>query len=185
MMVELWKVVDGFDGIYSVSNFGRVKSKERTQLYEDGRIFHYPEKVLKQSTPKTGKRAGYMSAHFYCNGKRETMCVHRLVATYFVDKPEGKDVVNHKDGNKSNNHYSNLEWVTYAENNAHAIETGLKQQTPSSYRSKLTKLDKEARQDIIANCKFRVPGFMAKDFAKKYGVASPTIVKALRQGLDE
>ena len=184
-MEEVWKVVDGFGGIYSVSSFGRVRSKERTQLYEDGRLFHYPEKVLKQSTPKSGKRAGYMTAHFYYNGTRETMCVHRLVATYFVNKPEGKDVVNHKDGNKSNNHYTNLEWVTYAENNAHALETGLKEQTPSSYKSKLTKLDYEARKDIIANCKLGVPGFMAKDFAKKYGVASPTIVKALRQGLDD
>ena len=184
-MEEIWKTVDGFGGIYSVSNFGNVKSKERTQLYEDGRLFHYPEKVLKQSTPKSGKRAGYMTAHFYHNCVRETMCVHRLVATYFVDKPDGKNVVNHKDGNKSNNHFSNLEWVTYAENNAHALETGLKEQTPSSYRSKLTKLNYEARQDIVANCKLGVAGATAKEFAKKYGVAAPTIVKALRQGLNE
>lgn len=81
-MEEVWKVVEGFGGIYSVSSFGRVRSKERTQLYEDGRLFHYPEKVLKQSTPKSGKRVGYMTAHFYYNGTRETMCVHRLVATY-------------------------------------------------------------------------------------------------------
>ena len=75
--------------------------------------------------------------------------------------------------------------MTYAENNAHALETGLKEQTPSSYRSKLTKLNYEARQDIVANCKLGVAGATAKEFAKKYGVAAPTIVKALRQGLNE
>ena len=46
-MEEIWETVDGFGGIYSVSNFGNVKSKERTQLYEDGRLFHYPREGFK------------------------------------------------------------------------------------------------------------------------------------------
>lgn len=183
-MEEVWKVVEGYDGVYYVSNLGRVKSIERVQQYSDGRVYTYPEKILKQSTPKAGKRAGYMAVHFYCQGTRETISVHRLVATYFVEKPEGKNVVNHIDGNKSNNIYSNLEWVTYAENNAHALETGLKDQTPSSFRSKLTKLNRVARGDIVTNCKLGVSGFTAVEYAKKYGVSPPTIIKALRQGLD-
>ena len=183
-MEEIWKQVEGFGGIYFVSNLGRVKSTQRTQEYSDGRVYTYPEKVLKQSTPKTGKGAGYMTVHFYCNTIRETVSVHRLVATYFVDNPDSKGVVNHIDGNKSNNVFSNLEWVTYAENNAHALDTGLKDQTPASYRSKLTKLNRSAREDIVNNCKLGVDGFTAVEFAKRYGVAPPTIIKALRQGLD-
>lgn len=184
-MEEIWKVVEGFDGIYSVSNFGRVSSKARVQIYSDGRVYNHPERILKQSTPKTGKRVGYMSTHFYCNGLRTTMSVHRLVAEAFIPNPENKACVNHIDGNKSNNHVSNLEWMTYAENNAHALDTGLKEQTPSNYRSKLSKLDREARKDIIDNYQSRVPGFTFEDFARKYGVSSQTCLKAYQKGLDD
>ena len=182
-MEEIWKQVEGFGGIYFVSNLGRVKSTQRTQEYSDGRVYTYPEKVLKQSTPKTGKGAGYMAAHFYYNTIRETVSVHRLVATYFVDNPDSKGVVNHIDGNKSNNVFSNLEWVTYAENNAHALETGLKEQTPSGYKSKLSKLSKEAREDIIANYRKMVPGYTFSDFARKYGVSSQTCISAYYKGI--
>ena len=52
--------------------------------------------------------------------------VHRLVAEHYIDKVEGKDWINHKDGNKTNNHFSNLEWCTPSENIKHAFDSGLK-----------------------------------------------------------
>lgn len=180
---EVWEVVDGYDGVYSISNLGRVSSKARIQVYADGRIYNHPYRILKPSTAKTGKSAGYMITHFYCGGKRTTLSVHRLVAEAFIPNPENKICVNHIDGNKSNNNVSNLEWSTYAENNAHALETGLKEQTPASYKSKLSKLSREARLDILENYKRRVEGFTFADFAKKYNVSDETCRVAYEKGL--
>jgi len=58
--------------------------------------------------------------------KRKRIMVHRLVAEHYIDKVEGKDWINHKDGNKTNNHFSNLEWCTPSENIKHAFDSGLK-----------------------------------------------------------
>lgn len=57
---------------------------------------------------------------------RERVAVHRLVALHYVENPFAKDMVNHIDGNKLNNHYTNLEWVTCSENTIHAFKTGLR-----------------------------------------------------------
>lgn len=178
---EIWKVVDGYDGVYSVSNLGRVSSKARIQVYADGRVYNHPHRVLKQSL--TSK--GYPIVHFYCEGQRKTLSIHRLVAESFIPNIQDKPCVNHIDGVKVNNSVDNLEWMTYAENNAHALDTGLKDQTPSTYKSKLSKLSREARQDIIDNYKSRVPGHTFADFARKYGVSDETCLKAYRKGLDE
>lgn len=182
-MEEIWKVVEGYDGVYPVSNLGNVKTKTRTAVRRDGVVVTYVGKVLKQSDCP-GRRFGYKMVHLYGSHGRDTWQVHRLVAIAFIQNPENKPCVNHVDGNKSNNCVSNLEWNTYAENNAHALSTGLKEQTPSSYKSKLTKLDYEARRDIIENYVPRKHGFTFVAFAKKYGVDEQTARKAYYQGLD-
>lgn len=69
--------------------------------------------------------AGYLQVALWKNNKGSTRHVHRLVALHFLPKVDGKEFVNHIDGNKLNNHFSNLEWVTKSENSIHAIETGL------------------------------------------------------------
>lgn len=182
---EIWKVVDGYDGVYSVSSFGRVRSKARKQVYVDGRVYNHPCRILKPSTAKTGKSAGYMVVHFYCDGKRTTLSVHRVVAQCFISNPDNKICVNHIDGNKSNNNIINLEWSTYSENNTHALDIGLKEQTHSSYKSKLSKLSREARLDILENYKRGVKGFTFVDFGKKYNVADETCRVAYKNGLPE
>lgn len=74
------------------------------------------------------KRNGYYFANLYTNeGHRKSFLIHRLVAYTFCYKPIDKNIVNHKDGNKINNHYLNLEWVTMKENVQHALSTGLHQ----------------------------------------------------------
>ena len=105
-MEEVWKDVDE-SPLYSISNTGFIKNK-RT-----GRIL----------SPFMDKD-GYFRVHL--NTDRCVRPIHRLVAKAFIPNPENKPHVNHKDGNKQNNHVDNLEWCTALENNTHALKTGLR-----------------------------------------------------------
>ena len=113
---EVWKDVpfQGFEGRYAVSNLGRVMSyrtKRRT----------YPI-ILKNKITKDGY---YETALVGDNQKYKYIRTHRLVALAFVPNPFNKPEVNHIDGNKLNNRYDNLEWVTSSENQIHAYRIGL------------------------------------------------------------
>lgn len=77
--------------------------------------------VIKQTRLKNG----YMKVHTTIDGKVRNFLVHRLVAMQYIPNPDNKPFVNHKDGNKENNHVDNLEWSTVKENMEHASETGL------------------------------------------------------------
>ena len=111
---EIWKGIKGYEGLYQVSNMGRVKSLERTFLDKIGRKRTVRERILKQCVD----RDGYLKVNLYnCNGKEKTLRVHRLVCEAFHKNPKNKPCVNHIDENKSNNEASNLEWCTYEENN--------------------------------------------------------------------
>lgn len=91
-------------------------------IYEDGRIYsHFREKFLKPETTVHG----YKQVTLFLDRKILRIRVHQLVALLFVQNPNNLPVVNHKDGNKNNNHYTNLEWSTYKWNNEHARITGL------------------------------------------------------------
>lgn len=90
-------------------------------IYEDGRVFSLKSnKFLKGDIV-----AGYIQYTLYINGKGVRYKAHRLVAMMFLEMIEGKNVVNHIDGNKLNNHYTNLEWCDQYHNNKHARDTGL------------------------------------------------------------
>lgn len=113
-MEESWKDIERYDGEYQISNMGRVKS------------FKYNK--TKGMILKTCEiNSGYLLVDLMKNGVRERKLVHRLVAEAFVhnDDEENKTVVNHIDGNKHNNTYTNLEWVTYSGNSIHAFYIGL------------------------------------------------------------
>ena len=112
---EEWKEIKGFEGMYEVSNFGRVKSKERIDEYiSNGEIIYRRrrEVILYPKLTKTG----YLQVTLFKNGKPKYARMHRLVAEAFLPNPENLPVVNHKDGNKLNNDVSNLEWTSYSEN---------------------------------------------------------------------
>ena len=102
-MIEKWKDVVGYEGLYKISNFGRVKGKHRIKSQLDN-----------------GK--GYLIVHLYKNGKPRWHLVHRLVAKAFIENTENKPTVNHIDGNRKNNKSTNLEWATYSENNLHSYQ---------------------------------------------------------------
>lgn len=111
---EIWKDVEGYEGYYKVSNLGRVKSLPRNGTINT-------ERIMKPKLSKTG----YLTVHLRKSGYSKHKKIHRLIAIAFIEKVEGKEIINHKDGDKLNNSISNLEWCTYKENSQHAHDTGL------------------------------------------------------------
>lgn len=107
-MKEIWKDVPGFEGIYQISNRGRLKSFKQ---FKSGKIL--------SNTNKHGWYFTYVLRH---KGKIQTQRIHRLVAGAFIPNPQKKPQINHKDLNKQNNHVDNLEWVTCSENAKHAVK---------------------------------------------------------------
>ena len=120
--------------------------------------------ILKQSTDKVG----YKYVTLYHDGKTKKHRVHRLVALNWLPPRKGMFnlEVNHKDGNKSNNDYTNLEWVTKSENHIHAFRNGLKK---LPHTSKLN--EKKVRQIR----KYLEHGWSQKRIAEKYNVAQGTV----------
>ena len=111
---EIWKPIPGYEGLYEVSNQGRVKRLEYTRVDKIGREYHNKERILKSSLDSAG---GYLKVYLFDNESRmKSIKVHRLVAKAFIPNPENKTQVNHKDEVKTNNCVENLEWVTLKEN---------------------------------------------------------------------
>ena len=105
---EIWKDVIGYEGIYQISNFGKLKSFKKDK---NGRILS-----------NVNKNGWYLTVVLSKSGNKEikTMRIHRMVAEYFIPNPDNKPEVNHKDMNKQNNHVDNLEWCTRKENGQHS-----------------------------------------------------------------
>lgn len=126
---EIWKDIKGYEGLYQVSNLGRVKSLER-QVWNRFQMINKPEKILK---PRKNSK-GYISYILYKNGVGKSYRAHRLTLTTFVKNVQNKPMVNHKDGQKDNNHLSNLEYNTNSENIIHALEHGLYKDRKRRYK---------------------------------------------------
>ncbi|MBU3205161.1 NUMOD4 motif-containing HNH endonuclease [Clostridium algidicarnis] len=119
--MEKWRDVNGYEGFYQISNYGKAKSLDRVVFCKTGKTRKIKGKVLILINDKDGYKEINMSK----NGKVRHGKVHRLVAEAFLEKIEGKNEVNHKDGNKANNEVGNLEWCNASENTAHAVKNGL------------------------------------------------------------
>ncbi len=118
--MELWRDVSGYEGYYEVSNYGRVRSKERRIERKDGVIqTHYAKEKIQTRT-----RDGYMTVKLSKDGVDRRFPVHVLVAKEFVDGYNDGLEVNHKNYNRSDNHSNNLEWVTHEENIQYTITGG-------------------------------------------------------------
>lgn len=115
MEQEQWKPIQEFNNEYEVSNLGRVRSMKRY----GGQVWRI--------MPQTKQHHGYHAVMFWMNNKAYCRKVHRLVAQYFLPNPDNLKEVNHIDGNKDNNHVSNLEWCTRSHNVKHSFYTGIKQ----------------------------------------------------------
>lgn len=115
MINENWKDILGYEGVYQVSDCGRVK-----------RIGEYSNQVTRWKSDKILKPCkkdnGYLVVTLSLSNKLKRKYIHRLVAEAFIPNVENKDTVNHIDLDRTNNNVNNLEWATYKENNVHAIK---------------------------------------------------------------
>lgn len=103
MEKEEWRDIEGYEGLYQVSNLGRIKSLERIDNYN---------RLVKEQILKPIANRGYLRVCLYKDGKQKKISVHRIVAENFLENPHNYPQVNHKDENKSNNCVENLEWCT-------------------------------------------------------------------------
>lgn len=118
-MKEIWKDVPNYEGIYQVSNLGRIKS-----LYFTSNIYKkkfYKEKILK---PKKGKDNS-LRIELWKDKKHKTVVLHRLIATTFMENLIDTNMtVNHKNGNRLDNRVENLEWLSRADNIRYGFQNG-------------------------------------------------------------
>lgn len=132
--IEIWKDIIGFENEYEVSNLGNVRRKIQN---------------LKSSISPHG----YKTLSLSKNGKTITKLVHRLVAEAFIENHENKEIINHKDCNKTNNVLENLEWVTHEENMQHAVSNNRQrnQKGESNSMSKLLEQDVLFIRELLNN----------------------------------
>ena len=158
---EVWKDVVGYEGLYQISNTGRVKTiKPR-----------YKDKVILKSLNDTH---GYKNIWLYKNKIRKRIKIHRLVAQAFIPNISNKPFVNHIDGKKSNNSVKNLEWVTSSENNLHAYRIGL----AGGHKHNKSKLSKENVLYIREHYKPYNSIYGAAALSKIFKVQRQTVSKA-------
>jgi hypothetical protein len=134
MIMEIWKDIKGYEGLYQVSNFGNVKRI----LFINNICSKQKEKLLKININKFGR----CLVHLYKNNIRKAKQVHRLVATAFIDNPKNLPQINHLDGNPQNNNITNLEWCTAKENMKHSYHSGL---------NKIREYNNQNKKSIIRN----------------------------------
>lgn len=117
MSDEIWLPVSELNNRYEISDYGRLRSVDTFDVW--GRI--HRGRVLKQLLD----RRGYPRMRVSVKNKAKSVRIHRLVAKAFISNPSDLPQVNHKNGDKLNNHVSNLEWVDNTTNARHAVKTGL------------------------------------------------------------
>lgn len=157
-----WKDIPGYEGLYQVSADGQIKSSK----YIKGRRFE----IKKQDLSGTRK---YYAIELSKNGKTKKYLIHRLVALAFIGPRPDKHDINHIDGNKLNNHYSNLEYITRTANRNHAIKLGL---VPTGTKNPSAKLNQAQLKEIFA---LRNQGATLKSLGLKFNVTLVAITNAL------
>jgi len=113
--VEIWQPIIGYEGSYEISNTVKIKSMK----------YISSGKIIEGDTTRKNERRVVLCK----NGNQKRFLIHRLVGVAFILNPDNKPEINHIDGDRSNNHVTNLEWATRSENELHAYRTGLKTPT--------------------------------------------------------
>ncbi len=154
-MSETFKDIKGYEGLYQVSNLGRVKSLRR---------WNAGERILKSIKNKNG----YYRVHLLKNGNSKNFYIHRLVVGAFLENKENKPCTNHKNGIKADNRAENLEHCTIGENNKHAFRTGIRKNPVGENASNAKLNEKQVR--VIKHLKNIKPKMSQCAIAKIFGV---------------
>jgi hypothetical protein len=163
---EIWKPIPNIEQWYEVSNLGRIRRFKSAMGTHQGRILK-----VQQSAD------GYLTISGSADRHHINMTVHRVVASAFLGpRPQGYEI-NHKDGNKTNNRPSNLEYVTHLENLRHAIEVlKVQQHHPQGVENKNSKLTPDK---ISLIRRLRKQGYTQQQIATVIGVAQTTVGRVL------
>lgn len=165
-MVDVWKDVEGYEGLYQVSDMVKVRSLDRVVNDNGGKRF-VKGRILKPVLVNNG----YLVVAL-CNGRGQAnKTVHRLVGKAFIPNPNNYKDINHKNGIKTDNRIENLEWCTRSQNMKHAYKTGLKH-VPKGEKNHMAKLTEKQVIQIKARL---LQGQRNVDLAKAYGVHRRTI----------
>ena len=165
MAEEIWKDIKGYEGLYQVSNLGRVKSFNA----KNGRLSNQSRLL----TPKLD-RYGYLKLTLCKDKEYKYVTVHRLVALAFINNVENKPEVNHKDGNKLNNCVDNLEWMTGLENIHHAFDNELTPKTPLNNPKSI----KISQYDLTGNFIKTFPS--TKEVERQLGFSACSVARAAK-----
>lgn len=151
MIEEIWKDIEGYNGTYQISNLGNVRRYSKVSA-----------RIIR----------GYDYADLHYKNKRKNCSIHRLVAKAFVSNLENKPEVNHIDGNKLNNSFTNLEWVTSSENNKHAYKHKLKIPKRGELSGRHLVTEKQVKEIRSLFSK----GTSRRDLAIKFNLGYSTVV---------
>jgi len=163
----MWKDIPGYEGYYKISKNGVVK---RTK-YVRGKAIGIRKPSL--SSIKGGWQ--YPRIELSKEGKTKHFTIHELVAMTFIGQRPHKHEINHIDGNKCNNYYKNIEYVTSSQNRRHAVRIGLLRSGSSNPLSKLNK------KEVAQIFKLRKTGLFLHQLAKNFGVSVTTICNVLKR----
>lgn len=165
---EIWIDIINYEGIYQVSNLGKIKSLKRTCSSRNNSIRKVSDKLLKIFPNKTRANYWYVSL---ASNKPKQYRVHKLVALHFIPNPDNLPQINHIDGNKANNMVYNLEWCTAQQNTDHAFKLGLMPDRRNNNAS-----NKKLTKEIVAIIQIELAkGVKNRILAKKYSVSDATI----------
>ena len=176
---EIWKDIKDYEGLYQMSNKQRVKSLDRYKTFENGVKFLIRKAVLIK--PRI-RKTGYVTVGLYRSeddSKKEHF-IHKLMLQTFVPNPENKLEGNHKNGIKTDNSLENLEWCTRAENNRHAIDTGLLVAPKGIYVHNAKFTEHQIR--LIKRFYRRYPNANQRKVSKKMNICYKQLNKILKGG---
>lgn len=156
--MEVWKDIKELQCLYKINEYGIVVKR-------NGKI-----------KPNQDNGKGYKQLYVQINNKRKVFYIHRLVAEYFIPNPLNLKEVNHIDGDKSNNHIKNLEWISRIDNMKHASKNGLIRMGENSGKNKLTE-----KQVLAIRRLYKLnPNFNKLKVSIKLGVQYATIYKIIK-----
>jgi len=162
--IEEWKAIEGYEGLYEVSNLGRVKSL----VSWNGHRYINRKKILNPYKQQASKNYYRSVVKLNKDGKKKDFKVHRIVAKAFIPNPQNKPIINHLDGNPLNNRVDNLEWCTQQENITHSIETELCVRT-------INTIDRDTMVELLNN------NYNYDEIANLLGIAKGTVFNYIRK----